>query len=147
MKYISLVFLLMLAVLFEGSLTTVPLVLVFLLVFTALFPTMSIIPYAFVAGIFLDSFAMRPLGVSSIFFIVIISLVRLYGRKFEINKSRFVGTATFVSTGLYLLILGYDTVVAQALICGIFAIALLKMIQYLTRRSTHHTTTTISLHL
>jgi len=59
---------------------------------------------AIIAGVFLDSLTFRLLGMSSLFFLVTIGLIFLYGRKFETQHILFLVSATTVGSLMYLLL-------------------------------------------
>jgi cell shape-determining protein MreD len=111
---------LILAVLLEGSLTPLPLVLVTLLCLTIVKPDSYAFGAAFIAGIFLDIFALRQIGVSSIFFLTFIFLILLYQRKYEIYSYPFVIVATGIGSALFLSVFGYGNVL---LLSGVSVLA------------------------
>src|SRR5579859_116016 len=99
-------FLLIIATFLEGTVTTLPLVLICLLCLTIFFRNLYLFIAAFFVGILLDAFALRELGETSIFFLLLIFLILLYQRKYEINSYPFVLIASFVGSLLYLLLFG-----------------------------------------
>lgn len=124
--------LLFFAILLEASITTVPLVLDILLVLYILKRKPWVFAAAFISGIFLDLFLVRTLGQSSVFFLIFLFIISLYGRKFEIVSSYFVLFSSFVGSLLFLKIFGYDYVFQQALISAIFSTLLFKGVKLLT---------------
>lgn len=100
------VLLLVICVLLEGSVTTLPLTLLLLIVLYCLTRADWIFIAAFVAGIILDVFLIRPLGVSSIFFLSTLLLIFLYQRKFEITSMYFMAGAQILCSMCYLWIFG-----------------------------------------
>lgn len=110
------IFLLLLlgAIIVEGTMTTLPLVLVCLLCLTILTRDTIVFLVAFVAGIFLDAFALRSIGGTSIFLLLFVFLILLYQRKYEIYSYQFVMVAAFIGSVLFLKMFGYDGILFQA---------------------------------
>lgn len=90
------------ALMLEGSLTSLPLVLSALIIFRAIIKSDLIYLLAFVSGIFLDIFLVRHLGQTSIIFLVIFFLTSLYEKKFEVDSLLFVTIATCLTSFFYL---------------------------------------------
>lgn len=110
-----------LLVIIEGSVTTLPLTLIFLLFLTVVKRQEWIFLLAFVAGILLDVFAFHPLGISSFYFVVFIFLLLLYQRKYETATMPFIGIAAFFGSCAYLFVTGQSAVFLQAIISTIIA--------------------------
>jgi hypothetical protein len=96
-----------LALLLEGTVTNLPLVFVSLVILTVAMRSLFLFLLAFVSGIFLDAFALRPIGETSIFLLLCVFLILLYQRKYEINSYPFVLFASFVGSLIYLFMFGY----------------------------------------
>ena len=118
----------------EGTITTLPLVLVCLLCMTILRRDWVVFPAAFFAGLLLDTLLVRQLGGSSIFFLVYVFLIFLYKRKYEINSYQFVFTASFFGSILFLLAFGYNNVFLQAVISSFIAVVLFMVLKISTRK-------------
>lgn len=123
--------LLFLAVLFEGVLTTLPLVLILLVVFYAVKRETWVFVAAFFTGVILDLILVRTIGTSSLFFVSFLFLEELYGRKFETQALPFVLLASFVGSIFYLLILGQTFIFQQSVISSIMALGVFKLLRYL----------------
>ena len=121
---IFLIFLLLFSTIFEGTITALPLVLICVICMTIVLRDSSIFLLAFIAGILLDTFALRTLGGTSIFLLVIVFLILLYQRKYEINTYPFVLIASFVGSLLYLMIFGYNGAMLLAFVSTIIAVLL-----------------------
>jgi len=128
MSNIYFLFFIIVATLLEGTITSIPLVVLALLVFYILKRQSSIFTIAFVSGIILDILSVRTLGSSSAFFIAFIFIVLLYERKFEIATYPFVLFASFLGGTSYLLIFGYDHVLEQALANSLIAALLFRLL-------------------
>jgi len=114
------------AILFEGTITSIPIVLDVLLVFYILKRKSRIFITAFILGIILDVFMVRTLGLTSIFFIAFIFVVFLYERKFETVTYPFVFFASFLGGFFYLWIFKYDHIFVQAVVSSIITVLLFK---------------------
>jgi hypothetical protein len=91
----------------EGTVTNLPLVFVCLVILTIAMRNLSLFVLAFLAGTFLDAFALRSIGMTSIFLLLCVFLILLYQRKYEINSYPFVLLSSFVGSLIYLLMFGY----------------------------------------
>jgi cell shape-determining protein MreD len=117
------------AVLLEGSLTTLPLALVTLLCLTIVKPDNYVFGAAFLAGIFLDIFALRQIGGTSIFLLTFVFLILLYQRKYEIYSYPFVMVSSCIGSALFLSIFGYANVLLQSGVSVIAAFLLFVFIR------------------
>lgn len=88
--------------------------------------------FAFLSGLALDVLLIRPFGQTSLFFVIFIFVLLLYGQKFEIQNSSFMVIATFLGELLYLFLFNYNHIVQQALISSLAAFLLWKIIRKIT---------------
>lgn len=95
--------LLLLAIFFEGSVTTLPLTLLILLILTVIRRDEMVFVAAFVAGLLLDVLLLRVWGQTSLFFIIFVFVILLYERKFEIASLPFIIFSTVFGTLSYFL--------------------------------------------
>jgi len=121
-------FFFIISIFLEGTVTNLPLVLICLVILTIATRNLFLFILAFVAGIFLDTFALRPIGLTSIFLLLCVFLMLLYQRKYEINSYPFVLLASFVGSLVYLLIFGYANAFVLAL--GSVIVALLLFMSF-----------------
>ena len=129
MKLSSLL-LLILALILEVSLTTIPLVFLVLLCLAVLQKDVIIFPIAFLFGIFLDLFTFQTLGTTSAILITFLFLVLLYQRKFEIATNYFIFASSFLGSLIILLILGNTgSIILESIISSLIGIVLFKTIQ------------------
>ncbi len=112
------------AIFFEGTLTTLPLTLIVLMCLMITKQKEMFFLIAFSAGILLDYVAFRPLGLSSIFFIGVLFVALLYERKYEINSFPFILFASFFSSLLYLVVFQASNIFSQAVVSMVFAAGL-----------------------
>lgn len=88
----------------EGTVTTLPLVLLFLLALGIARQDEAVFVLALLAGILLDILALRPVGETGIFYVVFLFLVLLYDRKYEIHSLPFMVVSSFLGSFVYLLL-------------------------------------------
>lgn len=117
-------FLLFASLFLEGIVTTLPLVFICFLCLTIFMRNPMLFVFAFIAGLFLDTFAVRTLGGTSIFLLVSIFLIFLYQRKYEINTYPFVLIASFIGAVVYAVVFGYGGAVIQASLSSLIAVIL-----------------------
>ena len=104
MKYLWVGMGFILCLFLQSSVTTLPLFLLFFLLLYIYYRQEWVFFAACLAGILLDIFSVRIVGVSSIFFLCFLFCVFLYQRKFEIGSSFFVFLALFFGSVLYCLL-------------------------------------------
>lgn len=121
---------LMLSVLLESSVTTLPLVFLTLLCLAVLVRKEWVFVIAFVAGLVLDAISLRSLGQSSIYFIAFIFLVFIYQRKFEISTKYFIFIASFLGSFGFLIIFSYNNLVSQSLISSVIGVLIFTLLSH-----------------
>ncbi len=97
----------LLAVLFESFVFSIPLTFSLLLIGAVFLRSNTIFFLAFLLGIFLDTALFRVVGTTSLFFIIAFLIVSLYERKFETQTYTFVFFTTGVGSRLYGLFFHY----------------------------------------
>lgn len=120
--FFLLLVLLIISIFLEGTVTTLPLVLVCLLCLTIYKRGTVVFPIAFLAGLLLDLLLVRTIGPSSLFFIIFVFLILLYQRKYEINSYPFVAAAGFLGSAIFLLLFSNGNWFWQAVISSVIAI-------------------------
>ena len=93
--------------LIEGTITAIPLVLIFLLCLMVMKRAEWIFLLAVVSGVMLDILSLRPVGITSILLVLFVFSILLYERKYEINTIPFVAISSFLGSFLFLKFLGY----------------------------------------
>lgn len=130
MFYVLLI-LLGIAVFVEGTMTSLPLVLVCLLCLTIMRRDASVFLFAVISGIVLDVLSLRPIGSSSLFFVLFIFLLLLYQRKYEIDSYPFVAASTFFGSMIFLALFGGQVVIESFISMfiglGLFAITRISL--------------------
>lgn len=113
-------------VLLEGTITTIPVALVILILIATKAERTTALGVAFTSGIFLDLLRVRTVGQTSLLLVTLLFFIFLYERKYEINTLPFVVVVTFVGSIIYgllfqlplLIISSFITTVLAA--CGFF---------------------------
>jgi cell shape-determining protein MreD len=101
MQYVLIGLIIFLALFLQASITTVPLLLVIIVLLYIFYRTTWIFFLAFFAGILFDTVSVRPIGLTSIFLLVFLLCVFLYQKKFEIGSYYFIGFMLFVAGIVY----------------------------------------------
>src|SRR5687767_2330100 len=91
---------------FEAAVTSLPLILIFLLCATIIRRDLTLFPFAFFAGLLLDLLQVRTIGSTSIYFVLCLFLVLLYQKKYEIDSYPFVAAAGFLASFGFLILFG-----------------------------------------
>lgn len=127
MRIFLLSLLFLFSILLEGAITTFPLTL--LLLFSVYVFTRGtwIFMIAFISGFFLDILSFKTPGTSSLLFLSFIFILTLYERKFELRTINFVLISCFLGSFLYLIILGYNYALLQAVISSLMAVLFFKI--------------------
>src|SRR5579859_6429814 len=116
MKVIGMSFLLVLAVLLEGTITTVPCVWIILLAWAIMQRNELIFFLGFFAGIILDTFTFHPVGESSMLFTFFLFLVLLYERKYETDSLPFMLIASFIGGLVFMWVMGNANLLSEAIL-------------------------------
>ena len=122
--YFSFLLVLILIIFFEGAVTSLPLILIFLLCAMIIKKNLALFPIAFFAGILLDILQVRTVGSTSIYFLICLFLVLLYQKKYEINSYPFVAAAGFLGSAGFLLLFGSGNILIQSIFSVCFAVLL-----------------------
>ena len=121
--------------LIEGSISSLPILLIFFLCITIVRKELWIFPLAFIFGILLDVFQIHPLGETSLFFCIFFFLVLLYKRKYEIDSFPFLLVASFFGSFIYLLIFHYNDIILQSIINSCLSIVIYVFLHIFNKNS------------
>ena len=133
--YISLLIVLFIAGILEGTVTTLPLVLVCLLCLTIIKRDTTVFFAAFFVGILLDVFTLHVVGGASVFFLLFVFLILLYQRKYEIYSYPFVMVASFFGSVLFLLSFSYKDVLVQSFVSAVIGIVVFAILRILGKNA------------
>ncbi len=118
--------LLLLSLILEGALISLPFVFILLLIILIKKKESWVFLLAFLFGILLDALSLRPLGQSSVFFLLFLFAVLIYERKFEIDNLFFVAISSFIGSLVFLSLFDNAAVLPKALISAFLAVLLSK---------------------
>lgn len=118
---------LVISVLLQGSLLSFPLVFVFLTNMAIKEKKLSILPMAFFLGLILDSFYLKTLGTTSIFFLIFLFGLFTYQRKFEIDNLSFIFASSFLGSMSFFLILGDSAILVKSLLVSLLTVLISKI--------------------
>ncbi len=125
MKFFFIFLVLLLLLFLETSFFSFPLVLGGILLLSVLYKEYWIFLVAFVIGILLDVLMFQVAGGSSLFFTVLLGVLFLYERKYEIQSMPFVTIFTFLASLIYGFIFHeqhefLEAIMVTVLIAGVF---------------------------
>lgn len=107
------------ALILETSLTTLPLIVGVFIFLTVVLRQNWIFPAAFFTGIIFDILSLRAIGGTSIFLTLMIFIIYLYENKFETATFPFIFIFSFISSFIFLIILGYQNFFIQSFVVSI----------------------------
>ena len=114
------VILILTSIVLQSSVTTLPLVILFFLNAAVVAKKTWIFPMAFLAGLVLDVLLLNPLGGTSIFLVILLFVVLLYDKKFNIQTFPFVFLASFIVSLIYFIVIGHTSnIFIQAIISAV----------------------------
>ena len=117
----------------ESTVTTIPLLLIFMTVILILRRRLWVFALAFFGGLIVDVLSVHAVGGMSIFLEVLLFLILLYERKYEIATIQFVLASSFFGSLLYLWIFGYKDVLLQAIgaaVVGVLLFIILRRVNH-----------------
>lgn len=117
-----------LALFFEISATTLPLVIGVFVLPAIIIRANWVFIAAFFAGLIFDMLTFRAIGTTSAFLIFLIFLIFLYENKFEIETLPFVFISTFLSSVAFLIFLGYSNLLPQAFLVSLLTSIFFKFL-------------------
>ena len=103
------------AILFESSITSIPLVFLIILFLAVIRRSNEVFIIAFFSGLILDILSFGRIGFSSLYFTVFVFLIFMYQRKFEIETINFLVIFSFFGSFGYLFLTGSGSILVQSL--------------------------------
>jgi cell shape-determining protein MreD len=129
MKFLAII-LLLLALVLEVSVTTIPFIFLVLLCLTVMLRVNWLFLLAFIFGLLFDLLSFKTLGISSSFFVAFLFLVLLYQSKFEITTGYFVFISSFIGSLLFFFLQGYtNAIILQTVLSAFIGLLLFKLIK------------------
>ena len=106
----------------QGSVTTLPLVILFFLNAAVVAKKTWIFPISFLTGLVLDILLLNPMGTTSLFLVIFLFIILLYDKKFDIQTFPFVFLASFIGSLTYFIaILHIPNIFTQAIISAVIS--------------------------
>ena len=91
-------------------------------------------PVAVVLGVYLDIMLLRPIGVTSVFFLGVTFLCFLYQRKYEVVTLPFVLLSSFFFSLCYLLTFHSSHIFLKSIVCIGFSVVSFYLVQQIQKR-------------
>lgn len=111
----------LISIMLESTITTLPLVLLIILFLSVVNRTNEVFLIAFLSGLFLDLLTLGRLGTSSLFFVTFVFIIYSYQRRFEIETLHFVIIFSLVGSLIYLIFTGPDHIVSQTILATVIS--------------------------
>lgn len=111
-----LIILILLSILLQSSVVTLPLLLLFFLNVAVVSKKTWIFPVSFLTGLVLDILLLNPLGKTSLFFLIFLFIILLYDKKFDIQTFPFVFLSSFIGSFAYFIAFQVPNLFMQALV-------------------------------
>lgn len=112
---ILIIFFLLVAILLESGIVSLPLTLIVLLFGAVMIRKNEVFVLAFLSGALLDIVSFKTIGASSLYFTFVVFLIFLYQRKFEIGNLYFIIGSSFFGSLIYLIITGVSFSLLQSI--------------------------------
>ncbi len=114
MKLIT--FLLLVTVILESTIITVPFTLLIIIFSAVIFKNNDVFYLAFLSGLLLDILTLGTIGLTSAFFVLFVMLIFLYQKKFEIESLSFITICSFSGSLIYLFLTSSSHLISQAML-------------------------------
>lgn len=127
--------LLIIAVLLEGSVTTIPLTINSIIILYVITRSNFLFGLASILGIFLDLMSVRTVGISSLLFFLLFFLIIIYERKFEIQTTPFIFFSSFIATSIMFITNYHYFFILQVLSTAILTTFVFKIVYSSDKRT------------
>lgn len=123
---------------FLEAIIFLPLLLLFTIANASLDNLRAAAVFAFISGMLMDIGSSRPLGVSSLFLVVISFLVQLYRRRFREESLGFLLIAGFVGTNIFswVFLRNHSFYIIQGVFSGIIVILFVGLLDLIMPKKT-----------
>lgn len=122
---------LIVAIVLESTIITLPLVLLLIIFAAVTLKNNDVFILAFLSGLLLDVLTLGTIGLTSAFYVLIVMLIFLYQKKFEIESVNFVSLSAFLGSFIYLFMTNSNQIGMEAL-----SATLLMFISYIIFKKT-----------
>ncbi len=116
-----LIILILISVLLQASVTTLPLILLLFLNAAVVSKKTWIFPISFLTGFALDALLLNPLGKTSLFLAIFLFIILLYDKKFDIQTFPFVFLSSFIGSFAYFIAFQIPNVFTQAIVSAVIS--------------------------
>lgn len=137
MKYILIGCILFFSLLAQVTITTIPFILVALLLLYIYSRNELIFFLGFFCGILLDLLQVRTIGFTSLFFLFFLFFVFLYQRKFEIGSYYFIFLILVIGSFFYAVVFAFSDAVFMALVTALLGVFCFWLIEHLKGKKKH----------
>lgn len=135
MKYIFFSVIAIFAAVFESLYTTIPLMLMSILLLYVFWRDRSLYIFSFLSGVLFDVLSVQKIGVSSVFLVSFLFLVVLYERKFEIDTIYFVLFASFLGSFMMSILFSYPSPIIYSGVNAIIAGAVFAFLSVFRKKA------------
>lgn len=108
--------LLLVSIFLESTLITIPLTLLIIIFAAVTVKNNDVFILAFLSGLLLDILTLGTIGLSSAFFILFVTLIFLYQKKFEISSLNFIALISFLGSVIYLFLTNSNHLISEAFV-------------------------------
>ena len=108
----------------ESSVTTTPLIIPVIVVATVMLRDYIAFLLAFIFGFLLDILTFKTVGLSSLLLTILVFLILMYERKFEIETPRFIIFSTFLSSFIFIILFQRGNLIIQPLVSVLIGLIL-----------------------
>ena len=119
--------------LLETTITTIPLILIVVLIMAVVSKKSWIFSVAFAEGIFLDLLSFDVIGKTSVFFTFFLLIILLYDKKFEIRTVHFVLISSLLGSLFYLILFNYQNSIMQTISSSVIAVILFLVVKRIVK--------------
>ena len=119
--------------LLETTITTIPLILIVVLIMAVVSKKSWIFSVAFAEGIFLDLLSFDVIGKTSVFFTFFLLILLLYDKKFEIRTVHFVLISSLLGSLFYLILFNYQNSIMQTISSSVIAVILFLVVKRIVK--------------
>lgn len=114
MKWIFFIILSFVAIILQASFVAWPLIVGIVVSLAVIEKSTHVFFYAFLCGLIADMVLFLPIGASCVFLTVLLCIIFLYQRKFEIRTMPFVFFASLIGSAVYLILFGYREILLSS---------------------------------
>lgn len=122
MRHALFLFLLLCSLYLQVTITTLPLMLVVLLLFWIISRDTLIFLAAFFAGIVFDMLRLSEIGTTSLFFVLFLFVIVLYERKLEVETFPFVFFSSLLGAFVFLSFVEGSHVIVQSILTALLSV-------------------------